>query len=170
MINSDTPAAVEFLSQFSVSSRMGMKVLMDRWLIYQPLFRGTLTKTATFLALKSLYLTEAPALEQLLVIGFNPSHSNLNTWISLPLKILSILIRCFHHEYRTRLNLQAQHNEQEQIDNKRFQDKQLPQRDINNLQDNDGNEEEEGSGNFDFQDAGDDLEDLSSNVQNKVEV
>lgn len=47
MINSDSGAAVEFLSQFSVSSRMGMKVLMDRWLIYQPLFRGTLTKTST---------------------------------------------------------------------------------------------------------------------------
>lgn len=41
--------AVEFLSSFSIENRMGLKILIDKWLLQQSLFRGKYTKIATYL-------------------------------------------------------------------------------------------------------------------------
>ena len=38
---------VDFLSSFSIENRMGLKILVDKWLLQQSLFRGKHTKTAT---------------------------------------------------------------------------------------------------------------------------
>ena len=39
---------VDFLSSFSIENRMGLKILVDKWLLQQSLFRGKHTKTATY--------------------------------------------------------------------------------------------------------------------------
>jgi hypothetical protein len=38
---------VDFLSAFSIENRMGLKILIDKWLLQQSLFRGKYTKIAT---------------------------------------------------------------------------------------------------------------------------
>ena len=53
-----------------------------------------------------LFLLKDKTLETLLVIGYNPSHQNINSGINnynkidvyAPLKILSLLIRCLDNE------------------------------------------------------------------------
>lgn len=39
-----------------------------------------------------------PCIEQLMVIGYNPSHSNVNSEVNAPFKILSIILRFIHNE------------------------------------------------------------------------
>jgi hypothetical protein len=73
---------------------MALKILVDKWLLQQSLFRGKYTKNATFMALSKLFMLKDKKIDNLLVIGFNPSHSNLNSDVCAPLKILSTLIRC----------------------------------------------------------------------------
>lgn len=89
---------VEFLASFSIENRMGLKILIDKWLLQQSLFRGKHTKAATFMALTKLFLLKDKKIENLLVIGFNPSHTNINSDVCAPLKILSTLIRCLDNE------------------------------------------------------------------------
>lgn len=38
-------------------------------------------------------------IETLMVIGYNPSHSNVNSEVNTPFKILSILLRYLESEY-----------------------------------------------------------------------
>ena len=96
---------VDFLSSFSIENRMGLKILVDKWLLQQSLFRGKHTKTATyflfdsrFMALSRLFLLNDKRVDNLLVIGFNPSHTNINSDVNAPLKILATLIRCLDNE------------------------------------------------------------------------
>ena len=84
---------------------MGLKILVDKWLLQQSLFRGKHTKTATyllllfsFMALSRLFLLNDKRVDNLLVIGFNPSHTNINSDVNAPLKILATLIRCLDNE------------------------------------------------------------------------
>lgn len=89
---------VDFLSSFSIENRMGLKILVDKWLLQQSLFRGKHTKTATFMALSRLFLLNDKRVDNLLVIGFNPSHTNVNNDVNAPLKIMATLIRCLDNE------------------------------------------------------------------------
>jgi len=73
---------------------MGLKILIDKWLLQQSLFRGKYTKISTFMALSKLFLISDKRVDNLLVIGFNPSHTNINNDVNAPLKILATLIRC----------------------------------------------------------------------------
>jgi len=75
-----------------------LKVIIDKWLLHQPLFRGKCTKNTTYLALTKIFLSKDTTLEQLLVIGYNPSHSNLNSQVYAPLKITSLLLRSLDNE------------------------------------------------------------------------
>ena len=50
------------------------------------------------MALSRLFLLSDKRIDNLLVIGFNPSHTNVNSDVSAPLKILATLIRCLHNE------------------------------------------------------------------------
>jgi hypothetical protein len=47
-----------------------------------------------FMALSKLYLLGDKRVDNLLVIGFNPSHTNISNDVNAPLKILATLIRC----------------------------------------------------------------------------
>jgi hypothetical protein len=46
------------------------------------------------MALSKLFLIGDKRIDNLLVIGFNPSHTNVSNDVTAPLKILATLIRC----------------------------------------------------------------------------
>ncbi|CAD8159758.1 unnamed protein product [Paramecium octaurelia] len=98
MIIEKPKESIAFLTSWSIDNRMALKVLIDKWLLQQPLFRGKGTKNATFSALMKLFLVKDKTLENLLVIGYNPSHQNINSDVYAPFKILSLLIRCLDNE------------------------------------------------------------------------
>jgi hypothetical protein len=50
------------------------------------------------MALSKLFLLDDKRIDNLLVIGFNPSHTNVCNDVSSPLKILATLIRCLDNE------------------------------------------------------------------------
>ena len=39
---------VDFLASFSIENKMGLKILIDKWLLQQSLFRGKYTKISTY--------------------------------------------------------------------------------------------------------------------------
>ena len=47
LININEKEMITFLTSFSLEGRIAFKVLIDKWLLHQPLFRGKHTKTAT---------------------------------------------------------------------------------------------------------------------------
>jgi len=90
LINTNEKEALGFLSSFSYNNKLALKILIDKWLLQQPLFRGKNTKVSTyelfytnniifvrFLALTKLFVAKDNRIETLLVIGFNPSHTNM---------------------------------------------------------------------------------------------
>lgn len=77
---------------------MGLKILVDKWLLQQSLFRGNFTKISTFMALSKMFLLRDKRIDNLMVIGFNPSHTNISNDVNAPLKILATLIRCLNNE------------------------------------------------------------------------
>jgi hypothetical protein len=79
LIHQNAKEVVAFLTSFSVEGRMALKVLLDKWLLYQQLFGGKVTRTYTLLALARLFLLKDKRIETLLVIGYNPSHSNVGS-------------------------------------------------------------------------------------------
>lgn len=46
-INENAKEMISFLSSYSIDGRMALKVLIDKWLLHQPLFRGRITKNIT---------------------------------------------------------------------------------------------------------------------------
>jgi hypothetical protein len=72
--------------------------VLDKWLLQQPLFRGAYTKNTTFSALLKLFTSRDPRIESLMVIGYNPSHSNVNSEVNAPFKILSLMLRYIDNE------------------------------------------------------------------------
>lgn len=82
------------------NTKQGLKILMDRWLLHQPRFIGKLTKNCTYLALMSIFASKSPIFENLLVLGYDPSHTKHSPEVYVPLKILSTLIRCYENDCR----------------------------------------------------------------------
>ncbi len=91
---------ISFLTSIQVENRVGLKVLIDKWLLHQPLFRGNYFKNISIKALTMLFEMKNSLIESLMVIGYNPSHSNTSVEVNAPLKILSVLIRALHKERR----------------------------------------------------------------------
>ena len=89
---------LNFLIQIQVENRVGLKVLIDKWLLHQPLFRGKYFKNISIKALSNLYSMKNSIVESLMVIGYNPSHSTASVEVNAPCKILSVLIRCLNNE------------------------------------------------------------------------
>ncbi|MCQ2817892.1 MAG: hypothetical protein MJ252_11565 [archaeon] len=89
---------LNFLISIQVENRVGLKVLIDKWLLHQPLFRGKYFKNISIKALSNLYAMKNSIVESLMVIGYNPSHSTASVEVNAPLKILSVLIRCLNNE------------------------------------------------------------------------
>ena len=98
LIHSYSSEIISFLSSLTVERRVALKVLLDKWLIHQPLIRGRYSKNCTITALSRLYILKDPRVESLLVVGYNPSHSNVGSEVIAPFKILSTLIRCLDNE------------------------------------------------------------------------
>ena len=67
------------LTATSVDNRISLKILLDRWLLHQPLFRGNYTKSVTYTALLQLFTMRDTRVESLMVITYNPSHTNVNS-------------------------------------------------------------------------------------------
>jgi hypothetical protein len=101
LINTNEKEALGFLSSFSYNNKLALKILIDKWLLQQPLFRGKNTRVSTFLALTKLFLAKDNRIETLLVIGFNPSHKNMQD-VYAPLKILCLLVRGLDTEIKSR--------------------------------------------------------------------
>ena len=89
---------LNFLISIQVENRVGLKVLIDKWLLHQPLFRGKYFKNISIKALSVLYSMKNSIVESLMVIGYNPSHSVASVEVNAPCKILSVLIRCLNNE------------------------------------------------------------------------
>lgn len=90
---------VNFLMNLKINNvKNGLKVLMDRWLLHQPRFIGKLTKNTTFHALMLIFESKHKVFNDLLVLGYDPSHTKDSPEVYAPQKILSILIRCFENE------------------------------------------------------------------------
>jgi hypothetical protein len=100
LIQTNPKEIVTFLSETSIDNRICLKIVLDKWLLQQPLFRGNYTRTVTLISLMSLLLMRDPRLEILMVIGYNPSHSNVNSEVNAPFKILSILLRFIEVELK----------------------------------------------------------------------
>ena len=98
LIHSYSTEIISFLSILTVERRVGLKVLLDKWLIHQPLIRGRYSKNCTITALSRLFILKDSQIESLLVVGYNPSHSNVGSEVIAPLKILCTLIRCLDNE------------------------------------------------------------------------
>lgn len=88
----------KFLTSFTVENRVGLKVLIDKWLLHQPLFRGKYFKNLSIKALVHLFSLKDPIIESLMVIGYDPSHSTASIEVNAPFKILSVLVRCLNNE------------------------------------------------------------------------
>jgi importin-9 len=98
LIQTNPKEIVELLSETSVDNRISLKVVLDKWLLQQPLFRGPYTKIVTMSALQKLFFLRDSRIESLMVIGYNPSHSNINSEVNAPFKILSTLMRFLENE------------------------------------------------------------------------
>ena len=98
LIHSNPKEIVDFLSETSIDNRISLKIVLDKWLLQQPLFRGQYTKNMTFTALLKLFVQRDPRIETLMVIGYNPSHSNINSEVNAPFTILSLLVRLLENE------------------------------------------------------------------------
>jgi hypothetical protein len=98
LIHSNPVEIIEFLSDTSIDNRLSLKIVLDKWLLQQPLFRGNYTRNVTFSALMTLFTLRDQTIQSLMVIGYNPSHSNINSEVNAPFKILSLLLRFLENE------------------------------------------------------------------------
>jgi hypothetical protein len=89
---------LNYLTSIQVENKVGLKILIDKWLLHQPLFRGNYLRNISIKALTILYEIKNEIVETLMVIGYDPSHSNASVEVNAPFKILSVLIRCLHNE------------------------------------------------------------------------
>ena len=144
---------LNFLISIQVENRVGLKVLIDKWLLHQPLFRGKYFKNISIKALSVLYSMKNSIVESLMVIGYNPSHSLASVEVNAPCKILSVLIRCLNNEIM-----------QEKIKNKKTNYDDLD----NDNDDNYNDEDDEKLNEDDFKDEENDNEN-DENKKNKNE-
>ena len=144
---------LNFLISIQVENRVGLKVLIDKWLLHQPLFRGKYFKNISIKALSVLYSMKNSIVESLMVIGYNPSHNLASVEVNAPCKILSVLIRCLNNEIM-----------QEKIKNKKTNYDELDNENEEN--ENDYNDEDDEKLNEDdFKD--DNNDDENKNKDNK---
>lgn len=98
LFHTNATKIVGFLSETSVNNKLSLKVLLDKWLLHQPLFRGNYAKNTTFSALLNILSLENEHIMYLNVVGYNPSHKNVKSEVNAPFKILSTLLRMIKNE------------------------------------------------------------------------
>lgn len=89
---------LDFLTKFLVENKIGLKILMDKWVLNQTLFHGKYFKNISIKGLTNLYNLKNNIVESLIVVGFDHSDSTASVEVNAPYKILSILIRCLNNE------------------------------------------------------------------------
>lgn len=98
LIQTSPKQIIEFLSETSIENRISLKIVLDKWLLQQALFRGNYTRTVTISAICKMFMMREPTIETLMVIGYNPSHSNVNSEVNAPFKMLSLMLRFLENE------------------------------------------------------------------------
>lgn len=98
LIHTNPDVIIQFLSETSIENRICLKIVLDKWLLQQALFRGNYTRTVTISALCKMFMMREPTIETLMVIGYNPSHSNVNSEVNAPFKMLSLMLRFLENE------------------------------------------------------------------------
>ena len=148
---------LNFLISIQVENRVGLKVLIDKWLLHQPLFRGKYFKNISIKALSVLYSMKNSIVESLMVIGYNPSHSVASVEVNAPCKILSVLIRCLNNEIM-----------QEKIKNKKTN---LDDLDNEDDRDNyDDNEDRDENNDDDFKEEDEEKEEKEKKDDGKIDI
>jgi len=105
LINMDEKDTLEFLCSFSVENVPALKILMTKWLSYQPLFIGKNIKVLTYLALTKILLAKDNRIENLQVKSDADS-----TEVYTPFKIVSLLVRGLDAEVQNRANANSEIN------------------------------------------------------------
>jgi len=93
--------------------------LLDKWLLHQPLFRGKYVKNTTFSALLKLVEAKNEHIDSLMVVGYDPSHKNVNSEVRTPFKILSIILRMIENETKIEKRF-AKQGDKKETDNYKF--------------------------------------------------
>ena len=151
---------LNFLISIQVENRVGLKVLIDKWLLHQPLFRGKYFKNISIKALSVLYSMKNSIVESLMVIGYNPSHNVASVEVNAPCKILSVLIRCLNNEIM-----------QEKIKNKKTNYDDLDNEDDrDNYDDNDERDSNNNDNNDDDEFKEEDEEEKEKKDDGKIEI
>ena len=133
---------LNFLISIQVENRVGLKVLIDKWLLHQPLFRGKYFKNISIKALSVLYSMKNSIVESLMVIGYNPSHSVASVEVNAPCKILSVLIRCLNNEIMQE-KIKNKKTNLDELDNEDDRDNYEDNEDNNNANEDDEVKEED---------------------------
>ena len=74
LIHTNPDKIIKFLSETSVNNKISLKVVLDKWLLHQPLFRGNYAKNTTFSALLKIFCLQNETILSQSVVGYNPSH------------------------------------------------------------------------------------------------
>lgn len=98
LIQTNPSEIIQFLVETSIENRICLKIVLDKWFLQQALFRGAYTRTVTISSLCKLFLMREQTIEQLMVITYNPSHSNINSEVNAPFKMLSLMLRFLDNE------------------------------------------------------------------------
>ncbi len=160
---------LNFLISIQVENRVGLKVLIDKWLLHQPLFRGKYFKNISIKALSVLYSMKNSIVESLMVIGYNPSHSNASVEVNAPCKILSVLIRCLNNEImQEKIKKEKTNYDDLDYENNSYENERLEVEndDDNNKDDNNDKEDNEKMdiGEDEFKNIEDEPRDFSSKL------
>lgn len=113
LVHSNLKPIVGFLSETSHNNRISLKILLDKWLLHQPLFRGKYVKNTTFSALLKLVEAKNEHIDSLMVVGYDPSHKNVNSEVRTPFKILSTVLRMIENETKIEKKLARQGEKKE---------------------------------------------------------
>ena len=98
LIHTNPKEIIQLLVETSIENRISLKIVLDKWFLQQALFRGAYTRTVTISSLCKLFLMREQTIEQLMVITYNPSHSNINSEVNAPFKMLSLMLRFLDNE------------------------------------------------------------------------
>ena len=151
---------LNFLISIQVENRVGLKVLIDKWLLHQPLFRGKYFKNISIKALSVLYSMKNSIVESLMVIGYNPSHSVASVEVNAPCKILSVLIRCLNNEIM-----------QEKIKNKKTNLDDLDNEDDrDNYDDNEDKDDNNANEDDEFKEEDEEEKEKEKKDDNKIDI
>ena len=160
---------LNFLIKIQVENRVGLKVLIDKWLLHQPLFRGKYFKNISIKALSNLYSMKNSIVESLMVIGYNPSHSTASVEVNAPCKILSVLIRCLNNEImqekikKEKTNYDDLDYNDNELNDDYYNDKN-EEEDKKSKSNNEENEDKMDIGEDEFKDIQDETRDFSSKL------